>query len=269
MVEAGTRPGIWVRLLVAQPGQPEGWKLARDRALLDPSVPEVRAYVTATMRRLRGWGYELIKHDYSTFDLTGRWGFQMGDEMTTDGWAFADPSRTTAEIIIDHYRSIRAGAGDAVLIGCDTIGHLSAGIFEINRTGDDTSGKEWERVRKMGVNTLAFRMPQHGAFFAVDADCAGQTAANSIPWDKNRQWLDLLAHSGTPLFVSFKRGSVTREQERTLKVALAAASKPLPTGEPLDWFETRLPQRWRLNNREREFGWFDPQPPVSKAQSKP
>ncbi len=269
MVEAGTRPGIWVRLLVAQPGQPEGWKLARDRALLDPSVPEVRAYVTATMRRLRGWGYELIKHDYSTFDLTGRWGFQMGDEMTTDGWAFADPSRTTAEIIIDHYRSIRAGAGDAVLIGCNTIGHLSAGIFEITRTGDDTSGKEWERVRKMGVNTLAFRMPQHGAFFAVDADCAGQTAANSIPWDKNRQWLDLFAHSGTPLFVSFKRGSVTREQERTLKVALAAASKPLPTGEPLDWFETRLPQRWRLNNREREFGWFDPQPPVSKAQSKP
>ena len=36
MVKAGTRPGIWVRLLVAQPGQPEGWKLARDRAYLDP-----------------------------------------------------------------------------------------------------------------------------------------------------------------------------------------------------------------------------------------
>ena len=32
----------------------------------------------------------------------------MGDEMTADGWAFADRSRTTAEIIIDHYRSIRA-----------------------------------------------------------------------------------------------------------------------------------------------------------------
>ena len=101
-----------------------------------------------------------------------------------------------------------------MLIGCNTIGHLSAGIFEVSRTGDDTSGKEWDRVRKMGVNTLAFRMPQHGAFFAVDADCVGQTAANSIPWEKNRQWLDLLAHSGTPLFVSFKRGSVTPEQER-------------------------------------------------------
>ena len=163
LVRTGTRPGIWVRLLVAQPGQPQSWKLARDRAYLDPSVPEVRAYVTATARRLRGWGYELIKHDYSTFDLTGRWGFQMNDEMTADGWTFADRSRTTAEIVIDHYRSIRAGAGEAVLIGCNTIGHLSAGIFEVSRTGDDTSGMEWDRVRKMGVNTLAFRMPQHGA----------------------------------------------------------------------------------------------------------
>jgi len=269
LVKTGTRPGIWVRLLVAQPGQPAGWKLARDRRYLDPSVPEVQAYVTETTRRLRGWGYELIKHDFSTFDLTGRWGFQMNDEMTADGWTFADRSRTTAEIIIDHYRSIRAGAGDAVLIGCNTIGHLSAGIFEVSRTGDDTSGKEWDRVRKMGVNTLAFRMPQHGTFFAVDADCVGQTSANAIPWDKNRQWLDLLARSGTPLFVSFKRGSVTPEQESALKVALAAASKPLPTGEPLDWFDTRLPRRWRLAGSESEFAWFDPHLPKSKVRPKP
>ena len=122
----------------------------------------------------------------------------MDDEMTEDGWAFADRSRTTAEIIIDHYRSIRAGAGDAVLIGCNTIGHLSAGIFDVNRTGDDTSGKELDRVRKMGVNTLAFRMPQHGAFFAVDADCVGQTATNSVPWAKNQQQNEQQARSGGP-----------------------------------------------------------------------
>jgi alpha-galactosidase len=269
MVKAGTRPGIWVRLLVVQPGQPKGWKLGRDHSYLDPSVPEVRAYVTATMRRLHGWGYELIKHDFSTFDLTGRWGFQMNDEMTADGWSFADRTRTTAEIIIDHYRSIREGAGDAVLIGCNTIGHLSAGIFEVSRTGDDTSGKEWDRVRKMGVNTLAFRMAQHGAFFAVDADCVGQTAANSIPWEKNRQWLDLLARSGTPLFVSFKRGTASPEQERALKVALATASKPLPAGEPLDWLETRLPRRWRLAGSESDFDWSDLRRRNSKAPLRP
>ncbi len=107
----------------------------------------------------------MIKHDFSTSDLCGRWGFEMGDAMTADGWAFADRSRTTAEIIIDHYRSIREAAGDdVVVLGCNTIGHLSAGIFEISRVGDDTSGQEWARTRKMGVNTLAFRLPQHGAF---------------------------------------------------------------------------------------------------------
>ena len=126
----------------------------------------MRAYVVATMRRLHGWGYELIKHDFSTFDLTGRWGPAMTDEVTADGWAFADRSRTTAEIIIDHYRSIREGASDSLLIGCNTMGHLSAGIFELSRTGDDTSGFEWNRVRKMGVNTLAFRMPQPGCVFS-------------------------------------------------------------------------------------------------------
>jgi alpha-galactosidase len=66
-----------------------------------------------------------------------------------------------------------------------------------------------------------------------------------------------LAHSGTPLFVSFKRGTVTPEQERALQAALAVASKPLPPGEPLDWFDTRLPRHWRLAGGESGFQWGD------------
>jgi alpha-galactosidase len=257
IAKAGAKPGIWVRLLITQPGQPANWKLERDRTYLDPSVPGVRAYVMETVKRLRGWGYELIKHDYSTFDLAGRWGNVMGSEFTADGWAFADRSRTTAEIIVDHYRSIHEAAGDdAVVIGCNTIGHLSAGIFEASRIGNDTSGREWGKVPKNGVNSLAFRMPQHAAFYAVDADCVGQTTSGAIPWELNRQWLDLLARSGTPLFVSFKDNSVTPEQEQALKAALAIASKPQPTGEPLDWFSTRLPKRWKLDGKEQMFYWF-------------
>ena len=48
-----------------------------------------------------------------------------------------------------------------------------------------TSGVEWERTRNMGVNTLAFRLPQHRAFFDMDADCVGITG--KIDWNKNRQ----------------------------------------------------------------------------------
>jgi alpha-galactosidase len=36
----------------------------------------------------------------------------------------------------------------------------------------------------MGINTLAFRLPQHGAFFASDPDCAAHTG--QAPWEFDR-----------------------------------------------------------------------------------
>ena len=233
---------------------PSGWRLSRDAAVLDPTVPEVLQKITDDLKRLRQWGFELIKHDYTTFDLFGRWGFQMGSTLTRDGWTFAaGPARTTAEVIDDLYRTMRTGAGDALIIGCNTVSHLSPHHFEICRVGDDTSGTEWSRTRKMGVNTLAFRGPQHGAFYVADADCVGVTTA--VPWSFNRQWLDLLARSGTMLFVSLAPDALGADQRRDLKDAFALAATPQPLGEPLDWQRTVYPTRWRLMDRERIYDW--------------
>lgn len=267
--KAGARPGIWVHLLTAQSGQPDGWRMAHDPRILDISRPEVRAYIKDTVARLRAWGYELIKHDYSVADLAG---YTRAAPPEDEAWAFADRSRTAAEIVLDHYRSIREAAGeDVLIIGCNTIGHLAAGLFEMQRIGDDTSGRDWKRVRNRGVNTLAFRAVQHGAFFAVDADCAGLTEPEAIPWACNSLWLDLLSRSGTPLFISFKKGALTPEQERTVAAALARASRPQPLAEPLDWLEavnpTRgleaishleggaTPRRWKLGGRILVYDW--------------
>src|ERR1043165_430538 len=198
---------------------------------------EVRAKIAADITRLTQWGFELIKHDYSTYDIFGRWGSTMGAAMTRDGWNFAaGPARTTAEVIDELYREIRTAAGNTLIIGCNTVSHLSAGHFDICRVGDDTSGTEWGRTRKMGVNTLAFRGVQHGAFYTADADCVGVT--NAIPWEQNRQWLDLLARSGTMLFVSLSPDALGADQRRDLKAALALSAGPQPLGEPLDWRET-------------------------------
>ena len=262
MKELGVRPGIWTRPTLTTEKLAEGWRLppsggrARGASItLDPSIPEALAYIAASIATIRGWGYELIKHDYSTFDLTGRWGFEMGPEITAPGWHFHDRGKTTAEIILDLYRAIRNSAGDAVLIGCNTIGHLAAGLVEAQRIGDDTSGREWSRTRKMGVNTLAFRLAQNNTFFAADADCVPIT--RDIPWDLTRQWLDLVARSGTALFISADPAAVTAEQKPALKEALlAAAGRHQPAGA-VDWMDTTVPEHWRLDGRDVRYHWYE------------
>jgi len=130
---------------------------------------------------------------------------------------------------------------------------LSAGVFELNRIGDDTSGKDWDRTRKMGINTLGFRIPQHNTFYATDADCVGLT--NDIPWEKNSQWLQLLAESGTPLFVSPQPDALGDVQKAAIKLAYTQAASVQPIGEPLDWKTNSQPSKWRLNGREVSFFW--------------
>src|ERR1700682_6272425 len=137
----------------------------------------------------------------------------MGSGLTDGGWHFHDQSLTTAEVVRNLYRAIREAAGDATLVGCNTIGHLAAGLVEAQRIGDDTSGREWARTRTMGVNALAFRLPQHNTFFAA-ADCVPLTS--DIPWTLTRQWLELVARSGTALFVSIDPGALQPEQKPQL-----------------------------------------------------
>jgi alpha-galactosidase len=264
MRRIGVRAGIWTRPLFTKEDVPENWRLqspnARKQwdehrgATLDPTIPAVINRVEEDMRRLAGWGYELIKHDFSTYDLMGRWGFAMDTAITDAGWSFADRSRTNAEIIRSLYETIREGAGEVMITGCNTVGHLGAGLFEMQRTGDDTSGRDWNRTRKMGVNTLEFRAPQHGAFFAVDADCVGLT--NQVPWHYNRQWLDLLARSGVPLFVSTAPNAVGPEQRSAIRAAFEMASVAQPLGEPLDWNNSTEPERWRLHGKPITYDWF-------------
>ncbi len=179
----------------------------------------------------------------------------MGAVLTDAAWNFADPTSTNAEVIRDFYPGLRSAAGDALLLGCNTVGHLAAGLFELQRIGDDTSGRDWNRTRKMGVNTLAFRAPQHGSFFAVDADCVGLT--KQVPRNFNRQWLDLLARSGTPLFVSAAPDAVGPGQRTALQKAFAAASKPAPLAEPLDWFRNPEPQNWLFGGKPARYDWFE------------
>jgi len=256
----GMRPGLWTRALCARYNDDAKLLLPKIKGrddphnpVLDPTIPENIERVKHNIALYNTWGYELVKHDYSTYDITGKWGFQMTDNITEPGWGFYDKSKTTAEVIKNLYNAIRESAGDMYLIGCNTISHLSAGVFEMNRIGDDTSGKDWARTRKMGVNAMGFRMPQHNTFYAVDGDCVGLTTA--VAWEKNKQWMQLLAESSAPLFISPQPEALGADQKAFVKKCFAQAAKLQPVGEPLDWMENPLPARWKLNDREVDFNW--------------
>jgi alpha-galactosidase len=258
---------LWIRPLQAPAGTADTLLLPNERfahagnasPAYDPTIPEALAYILDKVKEAVSWRYELIKHDYTTFELFGRWGFQMGAQVAIPGWTFHERSKTNAEIVRELYTNIRRAAGETILIGCNTIGHLAAGLFEIQRTGDDTSGKEWERTRRMGVNTLAYRLPQHRTLFIMDADCVPITTATS--WGKNKEWLDLIARSGTALFVSPEPQAIGGEQRQALKDAFQIAASE-PTGaRPSDWQLCTTPAEWEFRTKagvleRKRYDWY-------------
>lgn len=259
--KAGMRPGIWTRPLCGSHNDPYSLMLplvkGRDaqRPVLDPTIPENLERISELFKVYNSWCYDLVKFDFTSFDIFGKWGFEMMRDgaISSSGWSMHDNSKTNAEIILNLYKTIRRAAGDTYVLACNTISHLSAGLFELNRIGDDTSGNEWARTRKMGVNTLAFRGMHHGIFYAADPDCVGVT--NKVAWDKNKQWMHLVAKSGTPLFISAQPDATGSAQKAMIKESFALASQDLPLGEPLDWMESAFPKRWKLKEEEVSFDW--------------
>lgn len=251
--DVGVRPGIWYRPLTPLPEHRGRWRLARGGGAMDPTVPEVQRSIAEQLARFAGWGYGLVKHDFSVWDLLGRWGFQMGAQVTDDGWTFADRGRTTAEVFTDLYRLIRGAAGGAMVMGCNAFGHLVSGHAELQRVGDDAGGRSWNRTRRMAVNALAFRGAQHGGLYAVDADVAPLTT--DLPWRESVQWLHLLAASGTPCFVSVDEASRTERVAAAVRDAFTLAATDQGLAEPLDWTLSTTPRLWRLGGREQVYDW--------------
>jgi alpha-galactosidase len=259
IVALGAKPGLWYRPLRGWDGLPEEERLVSDRRFLDPTVPSVRSRIADDIVRFRRWGFKLVKADFLSYDISQVWPvgpLAHPDRYIQDRRAWRDTSRTTAEVMLDLYRIMKDAAGDGVvIIGCNALNHLAAGVFELQRTGNDTSGRKWDRTRKNGVNTLAMRSIQDGAFFKIDADCAGLAEAGAVPWTLNRRWIELLGRSGTPFFVSWKRGLADDEVRTAFRRAFKTASEPRETAEPLDWMSSNIPCQWRFADGEASYEW--------------
>lgn len=256
----GVIPGIWIRPLKENAGVvPNEWKLpTKDgECYLDPTIPQALEYVKEQISRISKWGYKLIKHDFTTFDMFGLWGKDMGFSVTNSTSSFADRNITSAEAVKNLYGAIRESAGDAIIVGCNTISHLSAGIFELSRIGDDTSGLYWDRTRRMGVNALAFRLAHNGIFYMDDADCVGIIDKKRVPFELNKRWMELVAKSGSPLFISCSPSVADDEVKEAMREAFRINSIQHDEMQPIDWLDNSCPSEWIINGKRESFVWHN------------
>ena len=262
-------PGLWIRPLRPDGKVDVSWLLPDNRfgkgsphtnLAFDPTLPEALDASMKSVRQAVGWGYTFIKHDFSTYELFGKWGSEMRGQVTRPGWQFHDKSRTNAEIVHDFYKAIRAAAGEqTTILGCNTIGHIAAGIFESQRIGDDTSGRDWERTRRYGVNTLSQRIAQHRTFSHVDPDIVAMTLA--VSWRETSQWMDVVARSGTSLFLSPDPAAITPEIKSAMRDALALSAQS-GQGFPVHPTSGTTPEAWQFSHpggMEKIYNWSGPE----------
>jgi alpha-galactosidase len=216
--------------------------------VLDPSHPAVLEKVASDIALLRAQGYDLIKHDFSTYDTVGR---LFGDDRLP---AFYDKTKPSCYILRELYRTIERAAGGAAVIGCNTFGHLVAGIHAAQRAGDDTSGKNFEVTRSDGVASLV-RLPQNNTFFSHDPDCAAFTA--KVSQERNLDFLEAAAVTGATTLASVTPGILTKESMARIRSIYKTASEGGLGAIPTDWLGHNEPSIFETaDGRRFSYNWY-------------
>ena len=259
----GAKAGIWFRPLLTLDLPCEEAKLYDSSAggvILDPTHPCTLEQVERDARKIRSWGYDLIKHDFTTNDIFGLSPLTATKHtvnLMNGERKFFDSTVTTATAIKRLYEAIARGAEDAEVIGCNTVSHLTAGIHSTYRVGGDTSGRSFEWSRRNGVNSM-MRLPLNDAFYRVDPDCAAFT--ERVDADINLDFLEMCAITGVTTLASVTPGILTPAQMKRINEIYRIADRDEKRYSILD-FETNANPELFCDSETgavREFDWERP-----------
>ena len=131
VVAKGLLPGIWVQPMSASASsaffaEHPGWTVAGPEGpLLDPSLPEVRAHLTALAHKLtHEWGYRWLKVDFA---------YQL---LLASG--YADPTLTPEEVYRAGMQAIRDGMAEDTFLLVVAVSGLTYDISHASRVTLDT-----------------------------------------------------------------------------------------------------------------------------------
>ena len=248
----GAYAGIWYRPLLTSVSIPaDAYSPAAYKGngfLLDPTHPYTLEKTAEDISRLRSWGYDLIKHDFTAHDT-------LGAVPNPDGaWSFYDNSVTNCAMLKKLYRTIQEAAGDAVVIGCSTVNHLAAGIHAVQRAGGDTSGRNFEITRLNGIKSMV-RQPQNGRFFALDPDCAAFT--DKTDTSLNLDFLEMAAVTGVVTIASVTPGILKPDEIKRIREIYRIASEGGRGAIPEKWVGVNNPSHFVTPDGERfAYDWY-------------
>jgi len=123
--EKGALPGIWFRPLLTLGRIPREACLALESGgqIMDPTHPYTLQRIQEDAARIHSWGFRLLKHDFSSYDLMGLSALnprELGVQLMADNRTLFDATRPLAMVIKDIYRAVQSGMGADPVIGCCT-----------------------------------------------------------------------------------------------------------------------------------------------------
>ncbi|GEM_PF-3020882 len=255
----GLKPGIWVRpfqMIADAPERREHPEWFNENGQMDFSHPGVLEFLERLFIMLTDeWGYEYVKYDFPSFDLTNAWGPKLFEDRS----AHAEPHRQDLTNIEAYRNALQRIAevtkGKAHLLACNSLMAPTLGVADVFRIGDDVG--DWARTFRYGVKSVSARYYTNGIFWVNDPDCL--LVRDPFTLEQAQMWASLIALSGGVVFVS-------EYLERLPQDRLALLKKAMPVyannggnyrfGRPLDLFENNPAQRW-LWHIKRPFGsWY-------------
>lgn len=231
--------GIRFRPLLESLKEVPGEATLRNGSALDPSHPKILKKVGTNVKAMCEEGFSLIIFDGSVLDIFGKTEEEGYPFSVSGNWHFYDEAKTSAEIMMNFYHTIREAAGPygAIIMGCNTIGHLGTGFMHI-QTSETIEEMLHSEDANLTVNSVAFRFPQHRNFFFVQE---GILEINPLLWKKIRPAAQMIACSGTPLFLAVSNPEeITPDEETDMVEILIEASRPHTAIEAVDWEQKGL-----------------------------
>lgn len=251
----GANAGVWFRpLLTCEDVYEEALIRQHDNGrVMDPSHPYTLEKVAKDVAKISGYGFELIKHDFSVYDIFG--GVPNADMVSFGGSTkFYDNTKTSATIVKELYSAIQTAAGKTMIMGCGVINHLAAGIHQISRIGGDTSGRHFALTMENGVNSF-MRLPQNKKFYITDHDCAAFT--QKVPFEENLKFLEACAISGTVTMASITPNLLNTLQLQKIADVFKLADRKNNEAQIIDFEKTSMPDQFLYNGEIRKYNWFD------------